>query len=148
MSTTYYAVAIVGCKVEKSRVQLEKRSRNYCEHNPSNDECLEYCPRCGKHLWHIKKVWIPQFDEDEETICGFRVFYNEYEDYVIIAGDFVATDCDGYAMNGSMLTVDTNVTGIIAPFAESRQKLRAAIEPIGLWDDGKQFGIWPFLDRS
>lgn len=131
MSTTYNAAAIVGCKIDKSKVFFIEQVRS-CKH-PISIENAKFCPECGEEVFVEQDGAIPQYDQDEKTICGFRAFYNEYNDFIIVASEFA--EIDFYSEEPKMIDVDT-VNG-------AQLRLKLALEPYNLWDK-KQFGIHVF----
>ena len=139
MSTTHHAAAIVGCKIDKSEIFLKEKVRS-CEHPlPEGVRFRNYakfCPDCGKKLWREEQKTIPQYDCYEETLCGFRVFYNEYDDFVIVASEFTETD------NHSLIPL--NMINISATNIIMQRGLKNALKPHGLWN-AETFGIWVVL---
>lgn len=140
MSVTYHAAAIVGCKIDKSEIFFLRKVR-LCEH-PLPDENLQllypkestkFCQDCGKKLWKKEEKPIPQYDPDEEILCGLRVFSNKYDDFVIVAIRFVTTD-DNYPKMLASRAVDDTM----------RSSLKIALQPHRLWDD-RAFGIWVIM---
>lgn len=137
MSTEYNAAAIVGCKIDKSKVFFTEEVRS-CKH-PIPMENAKFCPECGKNVFLKHNRAIPQYDWDEEstsgfsTICGFTVFNYECNDFLIVAGKFTKTDF--YSEEPEMLDIST-INDVLL-------KLKLALEPCGLWDE-KQFGIHVF----
>jgi len=136
MSTTYHAIAIVGCKVDKSKLFTTDLVRS-CEH-PIPVGGVKFCPECGKRTYKKTKKPIQDYDTDKETVCGKRVFGHYYDtNFVIIAEQCVAVDnYDGPLAKMLPITVTDTTTW--------ENKLRAVLEPLGLWDD-EQFGIWTML---
>ncbi len=145
MSTTYHAAAIIGCRIDRSRIFLPERVKR-CEH-PS-DGNAKFCSRCGQKMWKSVNKPIPQYDINDNTIGGLKVFGDDYDDHVFVAGSFVSVDQYGgshhpYAIIDApveMLTVGSAAACGESGLAHTR--LRKVLIPLGLWDDGEQFGIW------
>jgi DNA-directed RNA polymerase subunit RPC12/RpoP len=138
MSTTYHAAAIVGCKIDGSKIFFNKEVRA-CKHLiPSQTpglppENAKFCSECGKKVWSKVSTSIPQYDEEEETLCGFRVFYDENDDCVFVAGEYTEIPNELEALPEML---DAGAAGDTV-----RRNLKATLKPLGLWDE-KQFGIW------
>ncbi len=138
MRTTYHAAAVVGCRVDRSKVFILEDVR-LCSHPLPSMETqrlrmdVNFCPICGKKLWSKEYKSIPQYDFVDETICGLRVVSNEYNDEVYIAAEVAEIDThldyDGKSI--SPHGIDTTV----------RERIKAILEPIGLWNE-EEFGIW------
>ncbi|KKN99069.1 hypothetical protein LCGC14_0143160 [marine sediment metagenome] len=137
MSTTYHAAAVVGCRIPKSKIFLTEKVRE-CEHNipESRIKDDEFCAKCGKPLWVTLHKTIPEYNRDMNTLCTFRVFDIEWEDFITVAGpgavSEVANDCE----KPSQL--------IHLPASDVRKRMERGLEKIGLWDDN-EFGIWAIL---
>lgn len=137
MSTTYHAAAVVGCKINKSKIFFTEKVRG-CGHYSALAED-KFCPHCGQKAWREERRSILEYDKDEGTICGFRVFNNEHENYVFVAGRCTETDQFAY-QPAKMLGTSTIHT-------EVQMKLKSALAPLGLWDY-EQFGIWVIVWTS
>lgn len=137
MNMTYKAVTIIGCRIDRSRIFIEEKHR-CCDHEIETIEYkkLRYCPECGKKWTKIVEEPIPQYDMCANTIDGFEVFCNNTDDHIFVAGGFVSVN-QYRDMSGEMLTSRS----IDVAF----KNLRNALKPLKLWDNGAQFGIWPFL---
>ena len=103
-----------------------------CNH-PISDGNAKFCPACGKEMWAKSAVPIPQYDDERDTLCGFRVFKNGYEDSVIVASEF--TEVDNYSdIPSEKIDIKT--------IEKTKQKLKTALVSCGLWNENR-FGIWP-----
>jgi len=131
MSMTHHAAAIVGCKVDETKIFFKDSVRS-CEHQLPLDHNAIFCPACGRKLWKQKDVTIPQYDYHDGSISGFRVIRDYYEDVAYIAGELTEIDnCERIPQLG-INTDDCNAI---------RSRLKLTLEPLGLWNE-KEFGIW------
>lgn len=136
MRVTHHAAVIVGCRVDKSEIFFEEEVRS-CEHRILEGNA-KFCPYCGKELWIQIDKSIPQYNENEKTLCGFRVFHNKYDDFVFVAGEF--TEIDNYS-DTPLEMLDAAACVVV------QRKLKFALRPLHLWNE-KQFGIWVVMWRS
>ena len=132
MSTTHHAAAIIGCKIDKSKVMFEKSVRS-CEHTALTHPA-KFCPECGKKLWGVDTTSIIEYNRSDNELCGFRVFDNEYDDYILVVGRSVEIDTDCYNTSAKLDIVNDDISF-------DRKVLESSLKPVGLWDE-KEFGIW------
>lgn len=141
MSTTYHAAAVIGCRIPKSKLFLEEEIRG-CEHELpkkyDSDE-TQFCAQCGKLLWVTLHKTIPEYNPGMKTLCTFRVFDIEWEDFITVAapGEVSETDFNSYSL--------ANRLGIPAPSVAER--MERSLGELGLWDE-TTFGIWAVLWTS
>lgn len=135
MGTTYKAVTVVGCKIPKSRLFEIKVIRG-CEHQIPESLKIDaqFCPQCGKKLWIETTCVDPQYDEAQGTLCGFRVFSNHWDDFVIVAGRGAYVEAD--------LHSGPNVLNVYTPNVSKDMERR--MSEYGFWCD-EMFGIWSLL---
>lgn len=127
MSTVYHSAVVIGCKISKSKVFFVEQIRS-CDH--SIDESAKFCPECGKKVLKEKKGSIEQYDPWSKTVCGLSTFFDERDDFIIIAGEFAETD---YYSEPEMLSVGA--------VQKASRILRRLLGPCNLWDK-KEFGIY------
>lgn len=136
MSTTYRATAIVGCRVDKSKVFLKKKVRG-CKHETPFGENAQFCPECGVKLWTTLVIPRDIYDISAETILGFHVFFDENEDHLFIAADFTEDDYYNDSEPKRISLQDASDSIEMSHFKSQMQRH-------GLWDEN-EVGIWVFL---
>lgn len=129
MSTTYHAAAILGCRIDESKIFFKKEIRT-CDH-PLSDNNPKFCSECGKSVFLMVDTAIDEYDYSDQTLSGLRVFGNYVSDQVIIAVDSSIVDSEEWIST----RIDPDHT------IGSHSYLKEVLEPLGLWDE-KQFGIW------
>lgn len=137
MSTTHYAAAVVGCRIDKSEIFFKEEVRSckcQTQEGPWSDAGGRklYCPYCGKKMWQEVDKSIPQYVQDEKTLCGFTMFHNECDDFVVVAIEF--TETNNYSNDSPEMLSASAANDIM------RRKLKSVLGKWGLWDE-KQFGI-------
>lgn len=141
MGVDYTVCTVVGIEIDKSSFFTTGQTRERgCEH-PLLDEA-KFCPDCGKQAWVEKstKEPLPLYDEDDETFAGLDVVYDQrYEEDNTRFFVGVSTQMD----------MQCGIPKMMAPSVveETKQKIQAALKPLGLWDESK-FGIWTFVQYS
>lgn len=138
MSPTYHAAAVVGCRIPKSKIFLKERFRG-CEHGlpqPCDSGKEEFCAQCGKLLWVTLHKAIPEYNTDMGTLCTFRVFDIEWEDFITVAapGEVSETDFDSYTL----------ANRLDIPTSSVAKRMERSLGQFGLWDE-TTFGIWAVL---
>lgn len=139
MSVTYAAYTIVG-----SRVEIKDFYNEISE--SVHKDCLEtgtgkYCSSCGRPAAEVttRRVAKDGFQDsrgmEEDEVNGLRMkginnAHDELEYFVLV--DFHKVG--GYSDNNRACRMEVDIE-------ECRQKVKAALDPLGLWDP-TQFGIW------
>ncbi len=148
MSTTYHAVAVVGCRITKDSVFSDDYER-VCEHPiPGIDsdvrritfvgDKIGFCTECGKRLWRPGLISIPAYQGsvehcDEATLAGFPVFFNDFSDHILVAGRHVKLDDNNQDW---MDICHTN----FADWERAQHAIQEKLEPLGLYDRN-EFGL-------
>lgn len=132
------AYAIVGLRLRSQQLTTQQRVRG-CAHKLANEK-VKFCPECGDPVWVTKRTPIAGYDDGEPTLASYRVVDSgPNSEYVYVAGVLLegASGQDG----GSV--------GFISEinFEEVKAKMKAVIEPLGLWDE-ESFGFWAVLNED
>lgn len=138
MSDTYNAAAIIGCRIPKSKVFVGKPVRG-CDHDLPQPYAIseeKFCNKCGKPLWVTLHEAIPEYDYDQETLCGLRVFgyEDDYDDFIYVSGPGAVSEYNSSYPE----PIEKISKGSIEPAAE---EIESVLFQHGLWDE-TQFGIW------
>ncbi len=130
MSATWSATALIGVKVRGSSL--------YTTSVHPGCNCFaavpgaKFCPQCGKPALRSVKQPIAEYDEGKKTVCGLPVV--EAEGYWYVAALLLSTT--DYRQGEFVNFTET--------FDEMRHRLRAALQPLGLWQEAT-FGLWAVL---
>lgn len=138
MSVSFSAYAFLGCEIDPARLYRKVRGRGCGHREPPAG--AKFCPECGK----------PAFVEGEEPVEGYDP---EDGDHGTLEGLPLVTVGEG-EYGRAFVCVEAveaddyhdRMAGMLAPpdVAAAREELRAALEPLGLWD-GQKFGLWAVL---
>lgn len=138
MSVSYSAYALIGVRVPVARFYHQVPIRS-CAHE--FDSAYHYCPICGKPASQYARV--PMLDTSHEALQGLHVIaptpISGEPQYVYIADQYAQTDWNESA---GQMPLPTGAE-VLAAYA----KMRAVLEPVGLWD-GTQFRLWVVLNVS
>lgn len=138
MGADWSAISVIGCRVSTDKLYVTTTKKT-CEH-PFN-KSFAFCPVCGKPATTASEEPQSFFDEGKEKIQDFDVLFIDNGDdpptYAVI-GALIATNGD---YEEPLLTPLPNDVG------ETKERLRQALEPLGLWDTD-QFGLWTILGCS
>lgn len=149
MSIAYSSYALIGVKIDASKLRTTKRIRG-CKHKIKDIEKKKFCDECGAKTFKEKDTLIPQFNDGEEddldcdkfpcnqSLCGYPIIHLG-SDYGEMGGDaYVAAlwicDDDYNDPNKNLMKIPKNID-------EIRTKMRDTLGPIGFWDE-KKFGLW------
>jgi hypothetical protein len=138
MSVSFSASAVIGVRVAKEKLFTRVRVPG-CSH--ANAEGVKFCPECGKPAWRDRSEEITGYDSDRETLralsagladLSVEIEHCEDNTHFIIGHCCVSrNDRDGPGM--------FKLTG--AEFEAIRERIKAALEARGLWDE-EAFGLW------
>ena len=133
MSMTAYAVFAVGVKVHEKDLYLDKKVRG-CKHAAKDN--AKFCPECGKPMWDETTAPRKEYDESQDTFCGFDIVRSGTDgDSVIIGFEGVkAGDYEQPMMMSIPHWSDKNLE-------DTKRQLKEKLEPLGLWKE-KNFGQW------
>lgn len=157
----YEAAAVIGVEIDPHKLYREVRKRGcQCyEAREGGDEPpdeWQCCPYCGKALWDVQMVTIPEWDSTDPArvlLAGLLVVTTANPDTPglektplgreviragvrLVVGEYAArTD---FARHARMAE--------LTELASARERLKAKLEPLKLWDD-KKFGVWAVLNR-
>jgi hypothetical protein len=137
MGFDYDARAVIGAAVPAARLFETARAR-CCQHP---EPAGKFCPECGKPAWKDERRPVAAYQVDDETgewsLAGLPVVRSGLDDASVYVG--AATEL-ATSWNGDVSKV--------LPLSESveaiRARVRGALEPLGLWDEGR-FGLWALL---
>lgn len=135
MPPVYKAAAVVGCKIDRSKLFLTEDVRG-CEHDlpqPWATSEAKFYGQCAKPLWVTIHKPILKYNPNKETLCGLRVFENNFGDDVVV-GDIYVEDSSDLMLQPEMIAVHL-VNDVV------RNKIKGKLEPLNLWDE-EQLGIW------
>ncbi len=133
MSREIRVIIAIGTRVLRSEIFVQRKIRG-CGHKLDASGLAKYCSQCGRPVFVERTLPIEQYsphgtpDSDfYPTLCGFACIESPtFDDFL------VATDVHH---KGVGLTPLDNF-----PLDDREAKLRAALEPIGLWS-------WPDFGR-
>ena len=133
MGVSFSAGAAIGVCVRKSQLyRSEQVPGCAC---PVLVAGAKFCPQCGKPMTKTRRVPIAGYDDGKETVAGFPIVWATHEERG-----------ESYCVIGSLCVRagGEDVPQMVA-FVKSRDSLhdslKAALEPLGLWDE-KAFGLW------
>lgn len=139
MGVYYTACTVVGIEIPQSACYTRSQTRDRgCEHPLPDGSNDPFCSRCGEKTWVESVVTEPLslYDEDNGTFAGLDVIQDQYHDDARRFFVGTATTMDMQGGFPEMLP-----PGVVE---ETRQRLKAVLEPLDLWDEDK-FGIWTFF---
>ena len=146
MGLDIFSTAIIGLRVEASELR-ETQKRRVCEHPLPADTDAEYCAQCGIDLWEDDEFWKPFISEDYDKdwylwIGDIPVFAEEDgEGFAYIIGAGVRTDSHRRNADGdAFMQLEESLEQI-------RERLRGALEPLGLWNEAG-FGLYAITEAS
>lgn len=140
MSATIIAYTIIGSKVDRSDffIQAEESVHGGCGEMGTG----QYCPTCGKsvHAVEVTSDPVPGFEPEEGDECQGVIEGMSLHPMGDVAGCFLVVECHKVEPD---FDSDPKVFHSIDMDA-AREKVRAALEPIGLWEP-EEFGVWTAL---
>lgn len=144
MGVSFRAYTTIGVVVPKSKLYRTNRMRGCVHALPDQGS---WCPQCGQKVWLEDQEPIPEFLPDGSrendwtpTVAGLPCIIARDSDEVI-AGVTVLAARGGDRHDPHL------VMGTPPDAGEVRERLKAALEPLGLWDESK-FGVWLLADVS
>ncbi len=131
MGTDHYAYTVLGVKVPRSKLFIEKQVPN-CPHPQKQDE---FCSLCGKkNKMIVVEEPIGIYYEEEGHLGSFEALTNDNcQNEIIIVFQHVKSTHRGVIVNFSNNLVE-----------EAKKSLKEFLEPLELWEEDK-FGIWCVL---
>jgi hypothetical protein len=148
MSVSYRALTIIGCEIDVSKLYVttelydEEHSCDALQVMFDRGEQPGFCPTCGEELRSSERDCLaPEFEEseDEPTLGGLPVVSSSDGDC------FLAAYVQENGEDGSGgVSFDAGATLDSFHMAD---RLRAILEPLGMWDVGS-FGVYTILDVS
>ena len=142
MSTDYYAYAVIGLKIDPTKLYKEIKIRN-CDCTLPEDNKFTFCPHCGQKVYQIENHPIDEVDDSnsKDTLCGYPIIYGTDREtaYVAIYHSAIST----YA--GTLLC-DKNSYFSQFPYniEDKKNEMKNKLGPLGFWDE-KMFGLWAVL---
>jgi len=137
MSATYKAVTLVGCKIRKDKIFFKKTVRG-CDHDIDTNK--PYCSECGRRVWVNKNCTVEGFDPEQRKLCGYRMWYRDWDDYVLVSATHNCCSMEPISNNDCFYPLPLSPDGIDSVV----KKMEERLEPLSLWDR-RDFGIWTFL---
>jgi len=143
MGFYYDATAVLGVRIPLSRLKREEKVRGCGCAAMLPEVAAKFCPSCGKPLWITRTSFIPECKPSDgarcpvEAVAGMPATCGTGEDDWVFVGQFTPRVRQHSQPWCQMLEVSGSVEDL-------RQKLRAALEPLGLWVES-QFGLWAVL---
>lgn len=151
MGVTWRAYAVIGSKIDKSKVFHEDDVR-CCEH-ALPDKNTKFCPECGAKAWERDWVSLPEFD-DGEFLCGDHYCQAQLAGLPVVYPGPACSLPDGtpisilVAVAFAQVDEEGEMSQIKGTdLRAAKEKVKAALEPIGLWDE-EAFGVWVMLSCS
>ena len=130
MSFSVYIYLVRGVKLQEQDLCVEGKPQ--CLHKIP--EAANFCPVCGKT---VARQWEerPEYKDmdGEPTLCGFNVVRGGTDYNDIYVGEIVAELGHYDEANAILLTIPEPLDVV--------QRLRNALEPLGLWNLDA-FGVW------
>lgn len=141
MGVSFSAKAAIGVLIQRS--QLYRKEQVPGCSCPVTIAGAKFCHQCGKPATASRKVAIDAYDENRDTVAGFPLVEGTYNE-----DNSGATWC-------VIASLTVRASGEEAPakvvLTESwdalHARLKAALEPLGLWDE-KAFGLWAIPNVS
>lgn len=122
--------------IHLSRTQLYK-IKTVKAFNHDYPQSVLYDPSTGKKLWKEQERPIPAYDEYCGILAGIEVIAAGYGEDDLFAGLVVGHETSS---NGGSVWGYLELDGLDT----FKQKLKEALEPLGLWDSTK-FGLYAVL---
>jgi hypothetical protein len=123
---------LIGIPIDPETIMRKKRARG-CQCAADIREKANFCPECGKRAWVEQDVPVGDLTVNLEDAC---------------VGDGLIGDVKVYGQCGAYYAYVAQSHGSgeeafmpLGNFEEAKAKLKAKIEPLGLWDE-KKFGIY------
>lgn len=133
MSVDYTSYAVIGCEIPVKALTTRNIKRA-CKHSIQSDH--KFCPECGKPAWETG-MGIPDWYQPDSD----RIYDKDKNDYV----NLVFSTDQKHCIAGFWSRADNdNPKGFLTPShlgSETREKVRAILESVGLWDESK-FGLY------
>lgn len=134
MGADYSAYAVIGVKVNRGDLFTDEKIKAFPHDFP---DTFEYDPQTGRSLWQTRSVPITGYNVDDETVAGYALIDagdGSSYDYIALVA---ATETGS---NGE----DDDFEHVPHDLEKEKAKMKAALEPLGLWE-GDQFGLWSIL---
>lgn len=148
MGVDYRAYAVIGCVVDLDKVTMKKERVRAFKHNyPDNGE-IKFDPKTGRALWETKEY--PEFVFEDDGGCtddysgkskviklmGLKLYQGTDGEPTVLG---VGTGDDTYSNGG-----DDKEFLPIKDLESIKNKVKAVLEPIGMWDEDT-FGLYAIL---
>lgn len=135
------AVALVGVCVKPQDMNAalyNTRRKRTCRH--CVDDAKKFCPECGKPMFEVVYEPIEGFDEEEDTLFGFKLLTRSpemHDEYAYIAYASARADRDQSSW------IDENSLDMM----HARKVMKKSLEHTGLFNEDA-FGLHVFLYES
>lgn len=133
MGADYYAKAAIGVMLPWERLHRRERVRQ-CEHDLLVSGA-QFCAVCGKPAWAEEDVPVAGYDPDKGVLLGFKVYDGTDGEFSVVA------------VVGARANEDKAMAKLPDDLPAEKARLRAALEPLGLWDEAA-WGLWAVLHCS
>lgn len=147
MGVSYRAITIIGCEIDlrdlysTTELYEEDHGCETLQKMLGRGEHPDFCPTCGEELRLTEQdCLVPEFekcDEDKKTLGGAPVI-EALDGRTFLAAYALENDQDG----PGGVTFDT---GAALDSSRMATRLRAILEPLGMWDE-MSFGVYTILD--
>ena len=132
MGVDYYATALVGCKIDKSKLYLLCTETVVPACNHPSATLHTFCPECGKPTTRKVRKPIPQFNEDSDLLCDLKVVWSTDNAEAFVCR--VPASTQSSRSNSGPVMVQ-------APTYSDYESIKNVLEPLGLWQPAL-FGLW------
>ena len=133
MGVSWVAKAIIGVPLFEEK--LYKKSIKVKAFDHDRPESMSFCPDTGKQLWKELEQTIPEFNDIENTVCGYPILGDEeMGKYIALPGLHVNDGPSNHRGSGHELVKLSD------DLKSLREKMRDDLGPLGLWVE-KKFGM-------
>ena len=128
------AYTVVGVRMSAEKLLAGMVAKERCCDHPEMD--TKFCPECGRYMW------VAVAPEEVDDVAGLPVVFDDCSREGFA---FVGVCSDGVDARG---TSTVNMVPMpLESLVGAKDKVKAALEPIGLWDES-QFGVWTAMYQS
>ena len=138
------AVAVIGIRHQPGVIKAKlfrNVQRRACRHTIYPNQ--KFCPQCGKPATKETQVSIKEYDDENETLCGYKLvgrgegYYDDPE--------FIAFWTSFQVDRNNVRSLTTQLWG--TSWSDVREEMKQKLSPLGLYDE-RGFGLHVFLHES
>lgn len=147
MSVDFRAVAVIGSKIDLSKIPTKDTWIKVGKHN--RPKTMKFDPDTGNQLWNVISCPKFQFHRENDSLGEPKISFIDFSGKIRIelfdSGEENKQTILGFGISSGTWEQPVLKCPYPLPAIEQvKNKLKEKLEPLGLWDE-KEFGLWAIL---